>query len=150
MKVIAELPMEGAVQDFVLIDTFDLDLTGGEIPEGEAEFKVIAINGFPLDIDLQCYFLDGFGQAIDSMFLENTNLMEAAPVDIDGRVLGPIQTISFADFSVERINRIKESVTQIALQGQFNTTNNGNTDIKLYADYNLRIQIGVKIKPVFD
>lgn len=151
VTVIAELPMEGAVQDFTLVDTFDLDLTADAgIPEGEAEFKIIATNGFPLDINLQCYFLDGFGQPVDSMFLDPTsNLMEAAPVDANGRVTNPVQTITFAGFSRERINRIREKVTKISLSGQFNTTNNGNTDIKLYSDYEVQIQIGVKIKPVF-
>lgn len=148
VTVIAELPMEGAVQNFTLIDTFDLNLTN--IPEGEAEFKIIATNGFPLDINLQCYFLDGFGQAVDSMFLDpNSNLMDAAPVDSDGRVTNTVQTITFEGFTRERINKIRENVTKIALAGQFNTTNNGNTDIKLYADYEVKIQIGVKVKPVF-
>lgn len=150
VTVIAELPMEGAVQDFTLVDTFDLDLTADGIPEGEAEFKIITTNGFPLDINLQCYFLDGFGQAIDSMFLDpNANLMDAAPVDANGRVTNSVQTITFAGFTRERINKIRESVTKISLAGQFNTTNSGNTDIKLYSDYEIQIQIGVKIKPVF-
>jgi hypothetical protein len=75
--------------------------------------------------------------------------MDAAPVDANGRVTNPVQTITFAGFTRERINKIKESVTKISLAGQFNTINGGNTNIKLYADYEVQIQIGVKIKPVF-
>jgi hypothetical protein len=75
--------------------------------------------------------------------------MDAAPVDSDGRVTNTVQTITFEGFTQERINKIRENVTKIALAGQFNTTNNGNTDIKLYADYEVKIQIGVKVKPVF-
>jgi hypothetical protein len=150
LAVIAELPMEGAVQDFTLVDTFNLDLTTDNIPEGEAEFKIIATNGFPLEINLQCYFLDAFGQVVDSMFLDgNSNLMEAAPVDSDGRVTNSVQTITFAGFTRERVNKIRKDVTQIILQGRFNSTDNGSINIKLYADYEVQIQIGVKIKPFF-
>ncbi len=149
MTVIAELPMEGALQNFTLIDTFALDMTGDNIPEGEAEFKIITNNGFPLDIDLQCYFLDEFGVAIDSMFIGNTtSLMQAAPVDANGRVTAPVQTITFSSFTRDRINQIRNVSKQIALEGRFNSTNNGNTNIKLYSDYDLEVQIGVKIKPI--
>lgn len=151
LTVIAELPMEGAVSNFTLIDTFALDLTNNNIPEGDAEFKIITNNGFPLDIDLQCYFLNDFGIAIDSMFLgSNISLIEAAPVDADGKVITPLEKITFSGFTRDRINLIRENVRNIALKGSFSSTNNGNTDIKLYADYHLGVQIGVKVKPVID
>jgi hypothetical protein len=84
------------------------------------------------------------------MFLDrNSNLMEAAPVDSDGRVTNSVQTITFAGFTRERVNKIRKDVTQIILQGRFNSTDNGSINIKLYADYEVQIQIGVKIKPFF-
>lgn len=151
IRVIADLPMEGAVQDFTLIDTFALDLTGDAIPEGEAEFKIITNNGFPLDIDLQCYFLDEFGNAIDSLFIgSDVSLIQAAPVDGDGRVTESFETITFVDVTSDRVNGIRNQVRNIALLGRFNSTNNGGTPIKLYADYDLDVKIGVKIKPVID
>lgn len=151
ISVIAELPMEGAVQDFTLVDTFALDLTGDAIPEGEAEFKIITDNGFPLGIDLQCYFLDEFGNVIDSLFIgSDVSLIQAAPIDGTGRVTESLETITFVDINSERINGIRNQVRNVALLGRFSSTNNGNTPIRLYADYNLDIKIGVKIKPVLD
>ncbi|MFK7948697.1 MAG: hypothetical protein AB8G11_13985 [Saprospiraceae bacterium] len=151
IRVIAELPMEGAVQDFTLIDTFALDLTGDAIPEGEAEFKIITDNGFPLDIDLQCYFLDAFGNAVDSLFLgSDTRLIQAAAIDGTGRVTESFETITFVDVTSDRVNSIRNQVSNIALLGRFNSTDNGSTPIRLYADYDLDVKIGVKIKPVVD
>lgn len=151
IQVIAELPMEGAVQDFTLVDTFALDLTGDAIPEGEAEFKIITDNGFPLDIDLQCYFLDDSGNAIDSLFIgSDVSLIQAAPIDANGRVTASFETITFVDVTSDRINTIRNQVRSIALLGRFNSTDNGSTPIKLYADYDLNVKIGVKVKPVID
>ncbi len=151
IQVIAELPMEGAVKNFALIDTFGLDLTGNAIPEGEAEFKIITDNGFPLDIDLQCYFLDDFGNAVDSLFIgSDVSLIQAAPIDANGRVTESFETITFVDVTSERVNAIRNQVKSIALLGRFNSTNNGSTPIKLYADYDLNVRIGVKVKPVID
>lgn len=151
LTVIAELPMEGAVSDFKLLDTFALDLTGETIPEGEAEFKIITNNGFPLDIDLQCYFLNEFGVAIDSMFLGNAvNFIQAAPIDGTGKVTTSLETITFAGFTRDQINAIRQESRNIVLSATFSSTDNGSTPIKLYSDYALGIQIGVKIKPVID
>jgi hypothetical protein len=151
ISVIAELPLEGAVENFTIVDTFDLDLTADEIPEGEIEFKILANNGFPLDIDLQCYFLDGFNQTIDSMFVANgTSLIQAAPVDSDGKVTIPLETITFRGFTLDQVRRIRQDSKKIVLQGRFNTTNNGMTNIKLYSDYELGLKIGAKIKPVIE
>ena len=144
-----ELPLEGAVENFTVVDTFDLDLTKEEIPEGEIEFKIIANNGFPLDIDLQCYFLNDFNQIVDSMFVENgISLIQAAPVDSDGKVTTALETITFRGFTLDQVRRIRQQSKKIVLQGRFNTTNNGMTDIKLYSDYELGLKIGAKIKPV--
>ncbi len=147
--ILAELPLEGAVENFTVVDTFDLDLTKEEIPEGEIEFKIIANNGFPLDIDLQCYFLNDFNQIVDSMFVENgISLIQAAPVDSDGKVTTALETITFRGFTLDQVRRIRQQSKKIVLQGRFNTTNNGMTDIKLYSDYELGLKIGAKIKPV--
>lgn len=149
--VIAELPLEGAIENFTVIDTFDLDLTSGDIPEGEIEFKIIASNGFPLDIDLQCYFLDKADETIDSMFVENgVSLIQAAPIDNNGKVTTPLETITFRGFTLDQVRQIRQGTKKIVLQGRFNTTNNGMTDIKLYSEYELGLKIGAKVKPLFD
>jgi hypothetical protein len=148
ITVVAELPLEGALSRFTLLDTFDLDLTS--VPRGDAEFKIIATNGFPIDIAMQCYFLDGFNNVVDSMFLDpNNSLMTAAPVDGNGEVTSSVETIKFVGFTRDRIDAIRASTTKIALKGIFNTTNGGTTPIKLYSDYNVNVKVGVKIKPVF-
>ncbi len=148
VRIIAELPLEGAIQDFTLVDTFALDLTGDAIPQGEAEFKIITDNGFPLDMDLQCYFLDEAGNFVDSLFVgSQTNIIQAASLGNNGKVTDSFETITFADVNSDRINLIRSRAKNLVLLGRFNSPDNGNTPIKIYSDYNLGVRIGVKIKP---
>ena len=151
VRVIAELPLEGAIQNFTLMDTFALDLTGDAIPQGEAEFKIVTANGFPLDIDLQCYFLDEAGAFVDSLFVgSQTNIIQAAALGSNGKVTDSFETTTFADIDSDRINLIRSRAKNLIIQGRFNSLDNGNTPIKIFSDYDLGVKIGVKIKPAID
>jgi hypothetical protein len=153
ITVIAELPFEGAVDKFTLVDTFDLDLdfASDGVNRGSAEFKIVGENGFPLDINLQAYFLDYLGQTIDSMFLDpQTPLMQGAGLDANGRATAAVKTTTFADFPEARFANLVNVAKKMVLIARFNSPNSGSTPIKIYSDYDIGFKIGVKVKPRFD
>ena len=108
-------------------------------------------NGFPLDIDLQCYFLDEAGAFVDSLFVgSQTNIIQAAALGSNGKVTDSFETTTFADIDSDRINLIRGRAKNLVLLGRFNSPDTGNTPVKIFSDYDLGVKIGVKIKPAID
>lgn len=116
------LPLSGAVNNFQIIDTLDIELDGvDEVTSGE--LRTIVSNGFPLGVDLELIFTDANIIPIDTIKVENGNLIPAAPVDpITGKVIG--KTDSQTDILVtgDRWAKLKDS-KKLLLRATMATTN---------------------------
>lgn len=140
------LPLHGIADKFFIVDTLELSL--GETPSGEAEFKLITDNGFPFDLNLQAYFLDANGFIIDSLFTDPENrLMTSAPIDGNGRATTSTTTIKIVDVTKERLDRLRDATKKVLLYSTFNTINDGNTPIKIFTDNSVHFKIGAIIRP---
>lgn len=143
VQVEVELPLFGRASDFVASDTFDLDFTSYEDVDN-AEFKVVADNRLPLNVDIQGYFLDVDGVVLDSLLDARERVVAAASVDQAGIASGTVQKITYAPFEGERFDRIR-GATRLLLSASFSTVQGGEVSVRPLAEQDARIRIGVKL-----
>lgn len=144
------LPLEGAIDNFVIIDTIDIELEGVEEIE-QGELRTIVSNGFPLGVDLTLQFADSAFNILDSIELKSSNglLIPAAPVDpITGKVNGRSDNKTDTQVSGDRWAKLKDS-QKLLLKAVMSTTNvnpnaiSSNT-VAFEAENKIDISLGFK------
>ncbi len=143
VQVEVELPIHGTATGFGAIDTFDIDLNGYDDIDW-AEFKVVAENEIPLDIDMQFYFTDDNGVVLDSLFDGRQKVIQAAPVDNEGIVIEKLKAETFAMLDAPRFDNVR-SASQIILHAYFSTYNEGQTSVKVFNTQEVEIRMGMKL-----
>lgn len=144
VNVQVDLPLYANADGFLVADTFDLAL--GDFDQVEsAEFKIITENELGLDVQLQAYFVDENGSIIDSLFAEKKFLVKGAPVDNNGVSMDRKTVTEFIVFDAERFEKIK-SASQLLLESEFSTINDGMTSIKIFAEDAIGFRMGMKVK----
>ncbi len=137
-----DVPLEISVTNLRLDDTTEVDL-GFEADElDKVALKLDVSNGYPFDGELELILLDSADTPLDTI---TKTIMTAAPVDIDGKVTGPSQSnvrIDLADDEIVNLTQTKNIIFSVLL----NTTNGGNTTVKLFTDYEMNINLGVEAK----
>lgn len=103
-------------------------------------------NEFPFDADLKLDFYDANNNLTDSVFLD---LFDAADVDGNGRSTGYKVTLEEEVLTGNKIQRLLSS-ERLRLTVTLNTTNNGNTTVTIYEDYDIQVRLGVKAKLDYD
>ncbi len=150
VQVEVVLPVFGAVSNFNVFDTikverFDFDVDFEEYGEVNfAEFKLFSENNIPLNIDLQLFFADENEQIIDSLFTGITPVVTAATVDADGNTIEKTIEEAFARVTDDRFERIKEA-RNLFLQARFSTPENGMRSVRVTADQDVKIGMGLKV-----
>lgn len=143
------IPMEGRIYGYALSDTItglslpDTTVEGYEYLE-EATIRFKTENGFPLGCRLQGYFLDSNDVVVDSLFHTDDFFAYAAGVDGNGKVSGPTTSTIDVVMNKERYKQIMNSTKAIII-GYLQTTDEGNTPVKIYTDYFINVDLGVKI-----
>lgn len=155
LEVEVELPLYGNISNFVLQDTvpFESDINSDTLmqPGFEIEYAVFEVNidnGFPIDLNMQIYFVDEYYNILDSLIYDNqkkivlSGLIGPAP---DYRV--HTSTLSTTSITVNktRLNKIEQSKKMI-IRAALETTNSGNSLVKLFIEYEIDIKIGVLAK----
>jgi hypothetical protein len=150
LGVRVELLLEGSVRNFGAEQTLDLnfgsyaDLDTADIES--VEFKLVTENRTPIASALQMFFLDENGQAVDSLFTGGPQfIMEAAPVDAQGLVIGTTTKDNFIPMSAARFDRVRRSKTAF-LQTIFTTAEGGTRPVKLLATNSAVVKMGVKVR----
>lgn len=145
IQVEVDLPLHGRASGFGIVDTFDVNFSGyGSV--SEAEFKIVADNGMPLEIDAQVYFLDDNGAVLDSLFAEGrTEIVGAADVGADGIVTNPTTRTTFAKLPGLRFDQVRNA-KRLAMHAFFSTFNNGQQSVKAFAGQQVEIRMGMKLK----
>ena len=145
IHVEVDLPLHGRASGFVIEDEFDIDLSDhGEIIE--TEFKMVADNDTPLNINGQAYFVDGNGVVLASLLDEGmSTIVSGAPVDEDGKVINTSTEISYATFPAARFKGIRNA-KKILMATFFSTSNNGEQSVRAEAGQEAEIRMGLKFK----
>ncbi|MCU0347935.1 MAG: hypothetical protein MUC59_13425 [Saprospiraceae bacterium] len=144
VQVEVDLPLHGRASGFGAIDTFDLDFS--DFNEVQAvEFKMVADNNMPLGISTQAYFIGENGAVLDSLFNGIGYPIEAAPVNGSGIVTGQQTTTTLIDFDAARFDNIRNA-KKLALHAFFSTSNQGQQSVKAFANQEVEIRMGLKVK----
>jgi hypothetical protein len=149
-RVRCELPLYGKASNFELIKEFDFEFKDTDAVES-ATLRSVMTNGFPLDLEMQIYFIDGFGNPIDSLVKSASNRypIKAGVVNTSGKVIAP--TVVTTDNTIEElrwkvISSIAKKIRIRASVGSRPATD----DVKIYSDYLLGVQLSARVKLKID
>lgn len=144
--LIIDLPLEIRAENMRLEQTInDVSLSAdqeADIVEELALFFNVA-NGFPFDVDVNVSFLDSItGDSINGVAIP---LLNASPVDAQGRVIQKVETNYSVVFDQSQIDALLRS-DKMNIKARINTSNNGQQVVKLFTDYDLDIKLATKVK----
>ena len=142
VDIAIELPLETSINDLILGDTFDIDLSSYE-EVINAEFKLITENKFPYEMEVQAYMLDANGVAIDSLFRDEAYQVAGADTSAGSTNDSPT-SIRYTTFDNAAFAKIR-SAEQIAIKAKFNNTEGQEGPQWIYEDYGIDIKIGAII-----
>lgn len=143
VQVDVDLPLLVQVDNFVARDTVELDLANLETVT-EAEFKVVSINGIPLEASIQGYFVDESGQIVDSLFTSETLVVAGAPIDAEGIPTGTTRNEVLIPIEASRFPAIRSS-DDLILNVSFSSTDNQQTSVWINQNQNIEVKIGAKL-----
>ncbi|MDX2249069.1 MAG: hypothetical protein SF052_19935 [Bacteroidia bacterium] len=137
----AEIPLEGQVEDLILEDTLEVDLSDLDIVQAGG-FKLITENALPVEAVAQVYFLDSQGELLDSLFDVSSALLSSPETGADGAVVTPgTQTLS-VNFSEERFSLLPET-RKIRIRAIISTAGGGVSPVKFRVSDQIGIKLGV-------
>ena len=142
-----QLPLYGKASGLVLMDTIPFELS--ETLPDEVEWALIRTynsNGFPFDVDMQVYFADSLYTKLDSLVDPNQLILQSGAVDPNtGIVTSSTQKTYDATLTKARLNNLSTS-KYLLVRAKANTTNNGNTDVKIYSNYKVDFKLGMQVQ----
>lgn len=141
------LPMWLQTAGYEIQDTLDMDLEGilGNLDFVEnAKITLNTTNEWPLELNVQVYFLDSLGVVLDSMFDGNKPLLEAAPVDAKGELIKDLlfEVSNEVEFTGEEMSVLADT-RQMWIKADASTTDNGTTYVKFYSHYLLHFDLSI-------
>lgn len=142
-----QLPLYGKASNLVLMDTIPFELSE-TLPE-QVEWALIRTynaNGFPFDVDMQVYFADSLYTKLDSLVVPNQLILQSGSVDPNtGIVTSPTQKTYDATLTKARLDNLSTS-KYLLVRAVANTTNNGNTNVKIYSNYKVDFRLGMQVQ----
>ena len=142
-----DLPLHLRIQDAVTKDTLALSFNLGDATQIDmvesVRMQLHTENEFPLNVALTMLFQDSItGVVFDSLKIE---LLEAAPVDENGRTIEPIVYGSNFAITANQFDAIVNSNSTI-LDIRMNSYDSEYSAIKLYTDYQFIIDAGIIVE----
>lgn len=146
VSVDVELPLNGSVNNLVLQDTLDLDLSDLDLEDANsAEFKNVIVNDFPADITFQSYFYTEDGVLIDSLF-QSRLALPGATIDQSTGIANPAEeNITYENFDAVRLENIKKT-RKMLVNVKINTNQVSDGPLWIYNDYGIKFRVGAKVK----
>jgi hypothetical protein len=134
-----KMPLRFAMDQLSLVDTVPFSITGATDydPVGFTTLKLIAVNGFPFDLNLQLFMLDSTQTIVDSLFVPD--YIASAPVNANYRATGTSRTEIFIPVDADRKQRLL-SVQHVGIRMKFDTPDFPQL-IQMYSDYRLDLKI---------
>jgi hypothetical protein len=143
VRVAVEVPLLASVNQVVIGDTLDIDLSQQD-EVVSAEFKAITTNDFPADLSVQAFFLDDQGNPIEALFAGAGYTLPAATLAANGKTMPGKENTLLVPMDSERYQRIRHS-KRVAILGTINTTGSERQEpVWIYDNYGLGVRLGVK------
>jgi len=145
-----ELPLEGSVSAFEVLDTIEMQITNDLTLIKEFLIKTYTNNGFPLDTKITILLMDENRQLMRKedgsvMILLDKVFTAAAPVDENGLVTESVVISSDHKLLDSEVLASLPLAKFGQMRASMKTTGGGNTVVKIRSDYNLEVKVGVKI-----
>lgn len=140
IDVSVDLPLKGTINELVVSDTLDFDLSQIEEVE-DAEFKFVIGNDFPATVRVQAVILDAQNTPIDVVFEEEGITLPAATLGSDGRTIAGDNFVEYVDIPAERLNTIQNG-ERLVLVAYIDSKNVSDEFLWLYSDYEIDFKLG--------
>ena len=143
---IVEIPLELKADELTFNDTIDVDKIDQDIVDKiqEAKIRISAENYIPLELgDGRLILLDENHNRIDEITVEN--FIDAPVVNAVGEVTAPAVSSYLIPLSEENIaNLVRMKYLLLSVSAQ--TSDGGNTPVKILPDAKLKIALGIEAK----
>ena len=142
------------VNSLQILDTVDnflkIEGSGDDNPLRPENYELFYLdvavkNGFPLNVSLQMSLYNSTNHIIKST-VDATDILQAAPLDNNGKVAAAVETETVIKFTKEFLSSIP-GADKIIFQFTFNTPNNGTDYVSIYSDYKIYFKAAVVFKP---
>ncbi|MEM6361898.1 MAG: hypothetical protein AAF731_17550 [Bacteroidota bacterium] len=137
-----EVPLEFTLSPYSVQDTFSLDLSAAEVLEA-ASVIMITENGFPIELEVQAYFLSENDEVTDSLFASSTTILAGAPVDASGRVISSADERLEVTLGPDLVDAIL-GAKSIIVKATIGTSQAGSVPVRIYEDYGLGLKMGLR------
>ncbi len=137
-----ELPMIGRFRNLTFTERYDFDGSIAEKVES-ALFRLTTTNGFPINADIQLYFLTDTGVLIDSLITDDRRLLAAGLIDADGKVTEATTKEIDVIIQNDRLTALSNA-SRIRLRATLNTPVNDTRSVKIYEDDRLTLKLFVQ------
>ncbi|MFY7899881.1 MAG: hypothetical protein ACOVNY_06835 [Chitinophagaceae bacterium] len=149
MKIVGEIniPLEGKASNFLVRDTFDYDF--GKVDKVQSiVLRAWFNNGFPITLSPRFTFTDNNYNVIHVIDGQTNALVNAAPVDANGKVTS--KQVTQSEFTIP--NSVVQNLTKVKkviMTAGIATISNGTQNVKIYSDYLIDVKIGARaiLKP---
>jgi hypothetical protein len=134
-----DLPLFGTGADYLVRDTVELDLD--ELDNAsEAEFKVVADNGIPLQMEVVYTFINERDEVVATLLEGGELIVEGAPVDAEGNPTGVASKTTFVLVSEAELEAI-HTADRGVLTAIFSTSA-GDAPVRIADDQQSNVRMG--------
>jgi hypothetical protein len=137
-----DLPLQGSAADFEARDTVEVSLDDFKDLDSVG-IKIVAENTLPLAVDIQIFFVDENGVLTEMLSDEDIRVIDAAPIDAEGRVTGSSKLTTFIPIAGSRLEALLAS-KELALRAIFSTP--GEVPVQITNEQRLQVGIGAIFK----
>ncbi|NRA48105.1 MAG: hypothetical protein HRU12_03150 [Phaeodactylibacter sp.] len=137
-----EIPLFARAKGFRIVDTFEVDLSDLEDLE-RLGFKLIADNGFPLEVGMQLQFMDEDGMVFDSLFQDGSRLVESGNRAMDGTVTSAKETTLDSELNGDQLAQIISRTVDARIIATLESPNGGTESARMLDTYTLGVRLGI-------
>lgn len=149
MEIEMELPLHGSVSNLVIQDTLDFNFLQDINMIEEAMFRLDIENGFPIEADVQLYFVDANLNILDSLIIGSTAIIGSGVLGSNGKVSQATKKVTDVFLDANRLDNIRQ-VEKVIIRGDMSTAQQGSVPVKIYSDYTLNVRVGAQTKLALD
>lgn len=137
-----EIPLYARAKGFQIVDTFEVDLTDLEDLD-RLGFKMVAENGFPLEVGMQLQFMDDSGMVFDSLFQEGPQLVASGNLRTDGSVESIRATTLESELNGDQLQQVLNRTINARVIATLESPNSGTTAARMLDTYTLGVRLGI-------
>jgi len=138
-----ELPLYGRVDGFSVNDTLEFAMEENFDNVGDVEFKLVTVNEFPADVELQVLFADENYNVIDKLLDPAEQLFASSEVNAAGEVIEPATKETYIPLSRDRFNNITQNAKYMFVRISIWSFDDGGTSVRIFEDTQVTVKLGV-------